>query len=106
MLRVWYATPPPRASPRAGDHRSCGHAPCPHDCPDTCAMLVTVEDGTAISLRGDPDHPYTNGGLCVKVSHYVDRVYDPSRVLYPLRRSGPKGSGEFERIGWEEALDE
>src|SRR4051794_32672162 len=82
------------------------HAACPHDCPGTCAMLVTVEDGTAISLRGDPDHPYTNGGLCVKVSHYVDRVYDPSRVLYPLRRSGPKGSGEFERIGWEEALDE
>jgi anaerobic selenocysteine-containing dehydrogenase len=82
------------------------HAACPHDCPDTCAMLVTVENGTAVKLRGDPDHPYTNGGLCVKVSHYVDRVYDPGRILHPLRRSGPKGSGQFERISWDEALDE
>ena len=82
------------------------HAACPHDCPDTCAMLVTVEDGTAVKLVGDPEHPYTNGGLCVKVSHYVDRVYDPSRVLHPLRRSGPKGSGQFEQIGWDEAIDE
>ena len=69
-------------------------------------MLVTVEDGTAVKLVGDPEHPYTNGGLCVKVSHYVDRVYDPSRVLHPLRRSGPKGSGQFEQIGWDEAIDE
>jgi anaerobic selenocysteine-containing dehydrogenase len=81
-------------------------AACPHDCPDTCAMLVTVEDGTAVKLRGDPEHPYTNGGLCVKVSRYIDRVYDPNRVLYPLRRTGPKGSGQFERITWDDAIDE
>src|ERR1700755_1827493 len=82
------------------------HAACPHDCPDTCAMLVTVEDGTATHLRGDPEHPYTNGGLCVKVSHYLERVYDPTRLLYPLRRTGPKGSGQFERVTWDQALDE
>src|ERR1700754_727222 len=82
------------------------HAACPHDCPDTCAMLVTVEDGTATHLRGDPDHPYTNGGLCVKVNRYLERVYDPSRILHPLRCSGPKGSGAYERISWDEALDE
>ncbi|TKV57065.1 molybdopterin oxidoreductase family protein [Nakamurella flava] len=79
---------------------------CPHDCPDTCAMLVTVTDGRATAVAGDPDHPYTNGGLCVKVNNYLDRVYDPERVLYPLRRTGPKGSGQFERISWPEAIDE
>jgi anaerobic selenocysteine-containing dehydrogenase len=77
---------------------------CPHDCPDTCAMLVTVEGGRAISVRGDRDHPFTRGGLCVKVNNYEQRVYSPDRVLYPLRRSGPKGSGQFERITWDEAL--
>jgi anaerobic selenocysteine-containing dehydrogenase len=82
------------------------HAACPHDCPDTCAMVVTVADGRATGLRGDPDHPYTRGGLCVKVNNYLDRVYDQSRVLFPLRRTGPKGSGRFERISWDDALDE
>lgn len=82
------------------------HAACPHDCPDTCAMVVTVADGTATGLRGDPDHPYTRGGLCVKVNNYLDRVYDTGRVLFPLRRTGPKGSGRFERISWDAALDE
>ncbi len=81
-------------------------AACPHDCPDTCAMLVTVEDGRAVEVRGDPDHPYTAGGLCVKVNNYLDRVYDPARVLFPLRRTGPKGSGRFERVSWDDALDE
>jgi len=79
-------------------------AACPHDCPDTCAMLVTVEDGQAVSVRGDPDHPFTRGGLCVKVNHYEKRVYSADRLLYPMKRSGPKGSGQFERIGWDEAL--
>ena len=79
---------------------------CPHDCPDTCAMLVTVEDGRATKVAGDPDHPYTAGGLCVKVNNYVDRVYDPRRVLHPMRRTGPKGSGQFERITWDAALEE
>jgi anaerobic selenocysteine-containing dehydrogenase len=79
---------------------------CPHDCPDTCAMLVTVQDGKAIDVAGDREHPFTRGGLCVKVDKYLDRVYSPERVLYPLRRTGPKGSGQFERITWDEALDE
>ena len=79
---------------------------CPHDCPDTCAMLVTVRDGRATEVRGDPEHPFTRGALCVKVNDYVERVYSPERVLYPLRRVGPKGSGKFERIGWDAALDE
>src|SRR6201996_5420707 len=81
-------------------------AACAHDCPDTCAMLVTVQDGRATEVRGDPEHPFTRGGLCVKVNNYQEKVYSPDRVLYPLRRSGPKGSGEFERISWDEALDE
>jgi anaerobic selenocysteine-containing dehydrogenase len=79
---------------------------CPHDCPDTCAMLVTVEHGRAVAVRGDPEHPFTRGGLCVKVNDYTERVYSPDRVLHPLRRVGPKGSGKFERIGWDAALDE
>ena len=81
-------------------------AACPHDCPDTCAMLVTVTDGKAVEVRGDPDHPFTRGGLCVKVNDYQDKVYNPDRVLYPLRRCGPKGSGQFERVTWDAALDE
>lgn len=81
-------------------------AACPHDCPDTCSMLVTVRDGRATAVRGNPDHPFTRGGLCVKVNNYQDRTYSPDRVLYPLRRSGPKGSGRFERIGWDDALAE
>ncbi|SFK86612.1 molybdopterin-containing oxidoreductase family protein [Geodermatophilus ruber] len=79
---------------------------CPHDCPDTCAMLVTVAGGRAIEVRGDPDHPVTRGGLCVKVNNYVDKVYGADRLLHPLRRTGPKGSGRFERISWDDALDE
>ncbi len=79
---------------------------CPHDCPDTCAMLVAVRDGRAVEVRGDPGHPFTRGGLCVKVNNYVDKVYSPDRVLYPLRRTGPKGSGRFGRVSWDEALDE
>ncbi|HXM54160.1 MAG TPA: molybdopterin-dependent oxidoreductase [Candidatus Dormibacteraeota bacterium] len=77
---------------------------CAHDCPDTCAWEVTVEGGRAVKLAGAADHPYTNGGLCGKVNHYLDRVYSPDRVLHPLRRVGPKGEGRFERVGWDEAL--
>ncbi len=80
------------------------HAACPHDCPDTCAMLVTVRDGRATEVRGDPDHPNTAGVLCTKVSRYVERVYHPDRLLYPLKRIGSKGEGRFERISWDEAL--
>ncbi|MCS7285588.1 MAG: molybdopterin oxidoreductase family protein [Anaerolineae bacterium] len=77
---------------------------CPHDCPDTCAFITTVEGGRAVSIRGDPSHPITQGFLCVKLNHYLEWVYNPRRVLYPYRRMGPKGSGQFERITWEEAL--
>src|SRR5690242_20894670 len=59
---------------------------CPHDCPDTCAMLVTVQDGRAIRVAGDPDHPFTRGFLCTKVNRYVERTYHPDRLLYPMRR--------------------
>ena len=78
---------------------------CPHDCPDTCALLVTVEDGRAVRVAGDPDHPSTHGALCTKVARYPERSYHPERVLTPLRRVGPKGSGRFEPTTWSDALD-
>jgi anaerobic selenocysteine-containing dehydrogenase len=79
---------------------------CPHDCPDTCATLVEVRDGRAVGFRGDPDHPVTRGWLCAKVRPYLNRVYAPDRLLYPLRRVGAKGSGEWARISWDEAIAE
>jgi anaerobic selenocysteine-containing dehydrogenase len=79
-------------------------AACPHDCPDTCAIRVTVEDGRAIRVQGDPDHPPTHGALCTKVSRYTERSYHAERVLHPMKRSGPKGSGQFVRVSWAEAL--
>jgi anaerobic selenocysteine-containing dehydrogenase len=101
------------------------HAACPHDCPDACGVLITIEDGRAAKIQGDPEHPVTRGFLCAKVAKYLDRVYSPERVLYPMRRVGPKGpvgaanvvtgdparpSGaklrSFQRISWDEALDE
>jgi len=80
-------------------------AVCPHDCPDTCSMVVEVADGRAIALMGSGDHPFTQGFVCGKVAHYLDRVYHPDRLKHPLRRVGPKGSGRFERISWDEALN-
>ena len=102
------------------------HAACPHDCPDACGVLITVEDGRATKIQGDPEHPVTRGFLCAKVAKYLDRVYSPDRVLYPMRRVKPKGAtslregrtgtpvhagapsdgSAFERISWDEALDE
>ena len=107
------------------------HAACPHDCPDACGVLITVEDGRATKIQGDPEHPVTRGFLCAKVAKYLDRVYSPERVLYPLRRIGAKGpvAGQrscaprdrvedpvpheknpheqtWRRISWDEALDE
>ncbi len=79
---------------------------CPHDCPDTCALRVTVEDGRAVKVQGDPAHPPTHGALCTKVSRYPERTYHPERVLRPLRRVGPKGSGRFEPVGWDAAIGE
>ena len=81
-------------------------AACPHDCPDTCAILVTVDNGVATEVKGDPEHPTTAGVLCTKVSRYVERTYHPDRVLYPMRRVGRKGEGKFERITWAQAIDE
>jgi len=79
---------------------------CPHDCPDTCAMLVTVEDGVATKIQGDPAMPFTEGTLCTKVAYYLERTYAPDRLLYPLKRTGKKGEGKFKRVTWDEALDE
>ena len=83
------------------------HGACPHDCPDTCAWQVTVDDsGRAVRLEGAAAHPYTQGALCSKLKRYTERVYSPERVLYPLKRTGAKGSGEFKRVSWDEALSE
>jgi anaerobic selenocysteine-containing dehydrogenase len=81
-------------------------AACPHDCPDTCAMLVTVEGGRAVRVAGNPDHATTQGALCTKVSRYTERSYHPERVLTPLKRVGPKGLGRFTPVSWDEALDD
>jgi len=81
-------------------------ATCPHDCPDTCALLITVEDGVATEVKGDPDHPTTAGVLCTKVSRYAERTYHAERLLYPMRRVGKKGEGKFERISWDQAIRE
>ena len=70
---------------------------CPHDCPDACAMLVTVERGRATRVQGDPEHPFTQGFLCAKVNRYLERTYHRDRLTTPLRRVGPKGRGEFAR---------
>jgi anaerobic selenocysteine-containing dehydrogenase len=85
------------------------HAACPHDCPDACGTLITVEDGRATRIQGDPAHPITQGFLCAKVAKYLDRVYSPDRVMYPMRRVAAKGlggEGAFQRISWDEALNE
>ncbi|MCU1394388.1 MAG: molybdopterin oxidoreductase [Ilumatobacteraceae bacterium] len=80
---------------------------CPLDCPDACSWIVTVDDdGTAVKLRGNPEHPHTRGGLCVKVNPYLEFSRDPSRILHPMRRVGRKGAGQFERISWDDAIAE
>ncbi len=82
------------------------YSACALDCPDACSLLVTVENGRATRLRGNPEHPVTRGFLCGKVARYLEREYSPERLLYPQRRTGAKGEGRFERISWDEALDE
>jgi len=97
--------------------KSVVHAACPHDCPDACGVLITIDEGRAVKIQGDPAHPVTRGFLCAKVAKYLDRVYSPDRVLYPMRRVKPKGFADksvratqadqvFQRITWDEALDE
>ena len=77
---------------------------CPHDCPDTCALLTTVENGRAVRVQGNPAHRHTDGVLCAKVSKYAERTHHPERILTPLMRTGPKGSGQFTPVSWDEAL--
>src|SRR5438477_2308671 len=84
--------------------RKIVRAACPHDCPDTCAMKITVENGVAVKVEGAKDHPFTAGTLCTKVARYLERTYSKDRVLFPQKRIGPKGKGEFARISWDEAL--
>ena len=79
-------------------------AACPHDCPDTCAMRVTVKDGRAVAMHGDPTHSLTDGTLCTKVSRYAERTYHSERLQTPLRRVGNKGEGRFVPISWDEAI--
>src|SRR6266700_2684292 len=88
-------------------HLRTVYGSCPHDCPDCCALETHVdEQGRAVSIRGRADHPVTRGWLCAKVNRYLEHVYHPERLLYPLRRVGPKGSGQFERISWDDAINE
>ena len=77
---------------------------CPQDCPDTCAFLYHVKDEKLVAVTGDPDHPMTRGGLCVKLNNFAEHHYHPDRLLHPMKRTGPKGSGQYERISWDEAL--
>ena len=79
---------------------------CPHDCPDTCALLTTVENGVAVRVQGNPAHAQTGGTLCTKVSRYTERTYHGERVLTPLKRVGPKGLGRFEPVSWDTALSD
>ncbi len=90
------------ADPTLQPHNVLGA--CPHDCPDSCAIVTTVVNGVATRVQGNPDHPQTGGVLCTKVSRYAQRTHHPDRILQPLRRTGPKGSGQFEQVSWDDAL--
>ena len=79
---------------------------CPYDCPDCCGLLITVEDGKAVCVAGDPEHAFTRGTLCPKMAHYERTVHSAKRIMTPLRRAGQKGEGRFIPIGWDEAIEE
>jgi anaerobic selenocysteine-containing dehydrogenase len=96
---------PASGLPDKSTARKIVRAACPHDCPDTCAMLITVEDAVAVRVQGAPDHPTTHGTLCTKVARYLERTYSTDRLLYPMKRIARKGEGKFARISWDEALD-
>jgi len=82
------------------------HSVCGHDCPDTCSLLVEVEDDKIKRFSGDPEHPFTRGFICHKVRHYADRIYSPLRIKNPLKRTGAKGEGRFKAVSWPEAIGE
>lgn len=88
----------------AGKLRDVRRLTCPHDCPDRCGLLAEIEDGRVVGVFGDPEHPVTQGVICRKVMEYPARIYGPDRIHHPLKRTGPKGTGQFERISWEEAI--
>jgi anaerobic selenocysteine-containing dehydrogenase len=88
------------------DSKMWKRAVCTKDCPDTCGLLVNVEDGRIKTVKGDPDHPFTGGFICRKARCFPEHVHSPKRITSPLRRIGPKGAGRFEPVGWDEALDE
>ncbi|HZR69021.1 MAG TPA: molybdopterin oxidoreductase family protein [Burkholderiales bacterium] len=91
---------------KAPSERRVVRAACPHDCPDTCALEITVENGVAVKVEGAKDHPFTAGTLCTKVARYLERTYSKERVLFPMKRVGAKGEGRFERVSWDHALAE
>ena len=95
---------PKAVSKSKAQHQTLVRGACPHDCPDTCALITTVEAGIAVKVQGNPAHPQTGGVLCNKVSRYTERTYHPQRLLTPLKRSGPKGSGQFKAVSWDTAL--
>src|SRR6187402_699233 len=83
------------------------HSTCPHDCPSACALDIEVIDRSTIGrVRGSKKQTYTAGVVCAKVARYAERIHHPERLMHPLRRTGPKGSGQFAQISWDEALDE
>ncbi|MGN6571474.1 MAG: molybdopterin-dependent oxidoreductase, partial [Pseudolabrys sp.] len=90
---------------RLTEGRQVGYSACPHDCPSTCALEIDIVDGLIGRVRGAKDNDYTCGVVCAKVARYAERANHPDRLLHPLRRVGPKGSGRFERISWDDALD-
>jgi anaerobic selenocysteine-containing dehydrogenase len=100
------AAPTPGALQPTNPIPSSVRGACPHDCPDTCALITTVDNGVAVRVQGNPAHRPTDGVLCTKVSRYTERTYHLERLLQPMRRCGPKGSGQFEPVGWDEALDD
>ncbi|MHB1161598.1 MAG: molybdopterin-containing oxidoreductase family protein [Chloroflexota bacterium] len=90
--------------PVAGQTREVRRLTCPHDCPDRCGLLAIVEGGRVVEVHGDPQHPVTRGIICRKVMEYPGRIYGPERLLHPMKRTGPKGSAQFQQISWEEAI--
>src|SRR6201999_2739053 len=102
-LLLWLTTPPP---PPPLQPIRIGHSACPHDCPSTCALEVEVLDERTIGrVRGAPDNSYTAGVICAKVARYAERIHHPDRLIQPMRRTGPKGSGAYAPISWDDALD-